>query len=72
MFLPPAGDGMVLSFCFSGGEEGKARFKNKYVRTKGFVDEQVRPHWGGGDGGSYGAMWGRKSGARQNRLGETC
>lgn len=32
------GDGMILSFAFTG--DGKARFKNKFVRTKGFVAEQ--------------------------------
>ncbi|KAI8470373.1 MAG: carotenoid oxygenase [Monoraphidium minutum] len=36
------GDGMILSFCFPGGEGGGAvRFKNKFVRTKGFVEEQA-------------------------------
>jgi carotenoid cleavage dioxygenase-like enzyme len=33
------GDGMVLSFSF---DQGRVWFKNKLVRTKGFVDEQVR------------------------------
>jgi hypothetical protein len=33
------GDGMVLSFSF---DQGRVWFKNKFVRTKGFVDEQVR------------------------------
>jgi len=33
------GDGMVCSFSF---REGRVWFKNKFVRTKGFVDEQVR------------------------------
>jgi all-trans-8'-apo-beta-carotenal 15,15'-oxygenase len=32
------GDGMVLSFSF---DQGRVWFKNKFVRTKGFVDEQV-------------------------------
>ncbi|GBF88647.1 hypothetical protein Rsub_01546 [Raphidocelis subcapitata] len=32
------GDGMVLSFSFDGTPA--VRFKNKFVRTKGFVDEQ--------------------------------
>eukprot|EP00878_Enallax_costatus_P035826 GHUV01040057.1.p1 GENE.GHUV01040057.1~~GHUV01040057.1.p1 ORF type:complete len:367 (+),score=91.51 GHUV01040057.1:124-1101(+) len=32
------GDGMVLSFGFN---EGQVWFKNKYVRTKGFLDEQA-------------------------------
>ncbi|KAF6256619.1 carotenoid oxygenase [Scenedesmus sp. NREL 46B-D3] len=32
------GDGMVLSFSF---DQGRAWFKNKFVRTKGFVDEQA-------------------------------
>jgi hypothetical protein len=35
------GDGMVLSFSFQGG---RVRFRNKYVRTQGFLDEQVRGH----------------------------
>lgn len=30
---------MLLSFSF---DQGRAWFKNKFVRTKGFVDEQVR------------------------------
>lgn len=29
---------MILSFGF---KEGEVWFRNKYVRTKGFVDEQV-------------------------------
>lgn len=33
------GDGMVCCFSF---RDGRAWFKNKYVRTKGFVQEQVR------------------------------
>jgi hypothetical protein len=32
------GDGMVVSLSFRGG---RAFFRNKFVRTKGFVDEQV-------------------------------
>jgi all-trans-8'-apo-beta-carotenal 15,15'-oxygenase len=42
------GDGMVLSFSFPGGDgngngkgSGGVRFKNKFVRTKGFVEEQA-------------------------------
>jgi hypothetical protein len=49
------GDGMVLSFSF---QEGRVRFRNKYVRTQGFLDEQVggwswrrRSGWVVGDGG---------------------
>lgn len=34
------GDGMVLSLAFSG--DGRAFFRNKFVRTKGFLAEQVR------------------------------
>lgn len=34
------GDGMVLSMAF---KDGKAFFRNRYVRTLGFVDEQVSP-----------------------------
>ncbi len=32
------GDGLVCSFAFKGG---RVFFRNKYVRTKGFVAEQV-------------------------------
>lgn len=32
------GDGMVLSMAF---DDGKVFFRNKFVRTKGFLDEQV-------------------------------
>jgi hypothetical protein len=42
---------MILSFSFSGGEGGEVRFKNKFVRTKGFVDEQVGVRGGGVCGG---------------------
>jgi carotenoid cleavage dioxygenase-like enzyme len=35
---------MILSFAF---KEGKVRFRNKFVRTKGFLDEQVRLKCGG-------------------------
>ncbi|MEW5298931.1 MAG: hypothetical protein WDW36_002000 [Sanguina aurantia] len=37
------GDGMLLSMAF---KDGKAFFRNRYVRTRGFVDEQVG---GGGE-----------------------
>lgn len=33
------GDGMVLSFAF---DNGRCFFRNKFVRTKGFMDEQAR------------------------------
>jgi hypothetical protein len=32
---------MLLQFTFPGGEGGRVRFKNKFVRTKGFLEEQV-------------------------------
>lgn len=35
------GDGMILSFEFNRGD---VRFSNKYVRTKGFLDEQASPY----------------------------
>lgn len=35
------GDGQVLAFSFDGS--GKVRFTNKFVRTRGFLDEQVMP-----------------------------
>ncbi|KIY95659.1 lignostilbene-alpha,beta-dioxygenase [Monoraphidium neglectum] len=35
------GDGMLLQFTFPGGEGGRVRFKNKFVRTKGFLEEQA-------------------------------
>ena len=35
---PFDGDGMVCSFAF---RDGKVFFRNKFVRTKGFLDEQV-------------------------------
>lgn len=35
------GDGMVLSFSFPGGDQSGVRFKNKFVRTKGFKEEQA-------------------------------
>ena len=37
-------DGMVAALAFDG--EGGAHFRNKYVRTKGFLAEQARS-WGG-------------------------
>lgn len=40
------GDGMLLSMAF---KDGKAFFRNRYVRTRGFVDEQVWPVVEGGD-----------------------
>jgi len=33
---------MVLSFSFPGGDQSGVRFKSKFVRTKGFKEEQVR------------------------------
>jgi len=36
------GDGMVCSFAFQGG---KCYFRNKFVRTEGFVAEQVGGCW---------------------------
>ncbi|AKF03965.1 lignostilbene-alpha,beta-dioxygenase [Sandaracinus amylolyticus] len=34
---PFDGDGMVVRFAF---DEGRVRYRNRYVRTRGFVDEQ--------------------------------
>ncbi len=39
---PFDGDGMICALAFDG--EGRAFFKNKYVRTEGFVAEQVSMH----------------------------
>lgn len=33
------GDGQVVTFSFNG--TGRVRFTNKFVRTRGFLDEQV-------------------------------
>ena len=33
------GDGQVVAFSFDGN--GRVRFTNKFVRTRGFLDEQV-------------------------------
>lgn len=33
------GDGQIVVFSFDGS--GKVRFTNKFVRTRGFLDEQV-------------------------------
>jgi carotenoid cleavage dioxygenase-like enzyme len=56
---PFDGDGMVCSFAF---RNGRAFFRNKFVRTKGVVDEQVgggRCCRGMGGGGGCRAVWGR-------------
>lgn len=59
---PFDGDGMVCSFAF---RNGRAFFRNKFVRTKGFVDEQVgrgqgRPGGAGQPGGVV--LWGWRGG----------
>lgn len=56
--LASPGDGMVLSFSFDGSPA--VRFKNKFVRTKGFVDEQVGRGRRGGQ--AVGAEGGRGQG----------
>jgi hypothetical protein len=33
------GDGQVIAFAFDGS--GRVRFRNRFVRTRGFLDEQV-------------------------------
>jgi all-trans-8'-apo-beta-carotenal 15,15'-oxygenase len=33
------GDGQIVAFSFDGS--GRVRFTNKFVRTRGFLDEQV-------------------------------
>jgi carotenoid cleavage dioxygenase-like enzyme len=38
---PKKGDGMVVSFTFPGGAGQRPRFKNRFVKTEGFLAEQA-------------------------------
>ena len=41
-FLLADGDGMIFSLAF---KDGRAYFRNKFVKTKGFLKEQVEFGW---------------------------